>query len=104
MRGRGLLRMWGRWGRRSLREFLRFFPLLPSPFSLPFFLDFALFFFKSVGGMHESDVLRLCCFWDDSLQMIDHYVARGSHYVECQLLGEEGQEVPPFRIVGFFTT
>ena len=23
--------------------------------------------------------------------MIDHYVGRGSHFVECQLLGEEGQ-------------
>lgn len=23
--------------------------------------------------------------------MIDHFVTRGSHYVECQLLGEEGQ-------------
>ncbi|TFY78558.1 hypothetical protein EWM64_g5455 [Hericium alpestre] len=44
---------------------------------------------------------------DDSeptLQMIDHYVARGSHFVECALLGEEGQGVPPFKIIGVFTT
>ncbi|KAI0039161.1 hypothetical protein FA95DRAFT_1528711 [Auriscalpium vulgare] len=38
------------------------------------------------------------------LQIIDHYVARGSHYVECQLVGEEGHGVPPFKIIGVFTT
>ncbi len=38
------------------------------------------------------------------LEMIDHYVSRGSHFVECQLLGEEGEGVPPFKIVGVFTT
>ncbi|EIM87101.1 uncharacterized protein STEHIDRAFT_55982 [Stereum hirsutum FP-91666 SS1] len=50
---------------------------------------------ENVGEVGEAEVV---------LQMIDHYVARGAHFVECQLLGEEGQEVPPFRIVGFFTT
>ncbi|KAF9556092.1 Cap64 protein [Agrocybe pediades] len=39
-----------------------------------------------------------------SLQIIDHYVSRGSHYVECQLLGDEGQGVPPFKIIGIFST
>ena len=29
--------------------------------------------------------------------MIDHYVGRGSHFVGCQLLGEEGQSVPMFN-------
>ncbi|EIN14668.1 hypothetical protein PUNSTDRAFT_96689 [Punctularia strigosozonata HHB-11173 SS5] len=37
-----------------------------------------------------------------TLTFIDHYVARGPHYVECVLMGEEGQSVPPFRIMGIF--
>ena len=40
-----------------------------------------------------------------SLEIIDHYVARGSHYIECQLLGEEDdRNVPPFKIIGIFST
>ncbi|KAI0672251.1 hypothetical protein C8Q78DRAFT_971008 [Trametes maxima] len=40
-----------------------------------------------------------------SLRMIDHGVARGTHYVECQLLGEEDdRNVPPFKIIGIFST
>ncbi|TFK68149.1 CAP64-like protein [Pluteus cervinus] len=39
-----------------------------------------------------------------ALEVIDHYVSRGSHFVECQLMGEEGQGVPPFKIVGVFST
>lgn len=39
-----------------------------------------------------------------TLNMIDHYVGRGSHFVECQLLGEEGQSVPMFKIIGIFAT
>ncbi|KAJ7130333.1 hypothetical protein C8R44DRAFT_872145 [Mycena epipterygia] len=35
---------------------------------------------------------------------IDHYVGRGSHFVECQLMGEEGQGVPIFKIIGIFAT
>ncbi|KAF9001181.1 hypothetical protein BDQ17DRAFT_1391107 [Cyathus striatus] len=38
------------------------------------------------------------------LTMIDHYVTRGNHFVECQLLGEEGQGVWPFKIIGIFST
>ena len=38
------------------------------------------------------------------LKMIDHYVGRGSHFVECQLLGEEGQSVPMFKIIQIFAT
>ncbi|KAJ8481696.1 hypothetical protein ONZ45_g15219 [Pleurotus djamor] len=38
------------------------------------------------------------------LEMIDRSVSTGSHFVECQLLGAEGEAVPPFRIVGVFTT
>ena len=38
------------------------------------------------------------------LKMIDHYVGRGSQFVECQLLGEEGQCVPMFKIIGIFAT
>ncbi|KAF8909785.1 CAP64-like protein [Gymnopilus junonius] len=39
-----------------------------------------------------------------ALQIIDHYVSRGSHFVECQLTGEEGQGVPAFKIIGVFST
>ncbi|OCH90489.1 hypothetical protein OBBRIDRAFT_730676 [Obba rivulosa] len=40
-----------------------------------------------------------------ALEMIDHRVSRGSHYVECQLLGEEDdRNVPPFKIIGIFST
>ncbi|KAF8879831.1 hypothetical protein BD779DRAFT_1446669 [Infundibulicybe gibba] len=38
------------------------------------------------------------------LHMIDHFVSRGSHFVECQLMGEEGQGVPMFKILGIFST
>ena len=39
------------------------------------------------------------------LHYIDHHVTRGSHYVECQLLGEEDdRNVPPFKIIGIFAT
>ncbi|KAL0945866.1 hypothetical protein HGRIS_012150 [Hohenbuehelia grisea] len=38
------------------------------------------------------------------LEMIDHHVGKGSHFVECQLLGEEGEGVPAFKIVGVFAT
>ena len=38
------------------------------------------------------------------LELIDHNVARGSHYVECVLLGSEGSSVPPFKIIGVFAT
>jgi hypothetical protein len=41
---------------------------------------------------------------DSRLEMIDHFVARGSHYVECEVGGEEGQQVPMFKIIGIFTT
>ncbi|KAF8801239.1 CAP64-like protein [Phlegmacium glaucopus] len=39
-----------------------------------------------------------------ALRIIDHMVTRGSHFVECQLLGEEGQGVPRFKIIGVFST
>lgn len=38
------------------------------------------------------------------LVMIDAHVTRGSHFVECVLLGEEGQSVPPFKIIGIFAS
>ena len=37
------------------------------------------------------------------LKMVDHYVGRGSHFVECQL-GGEGQSVLMFKIIGIFAT
>ncbi|KAJ6588248.1 CAP64-like protein [Mycena capillaripes] len=39
-----------------------------------------------------------------ALYYIDHHVSRGSHFVECQLLGEEGLGVPIFKIIGIFST
>jgi hypothetical protein len=38
------------------------------------------------------------------LQIIDSSVVKGSHYVECVLLGTEGVSVPPFKLIGVFTT
>ncbi|KAF9511058.1 hypothetical protein BS47DRAFT_1319292 [Hydnum rufescens UP504] len=38
------------------------------------------------------------------IQVIDSNVASGSHYIECQLLGEEGVQVPSFKILGIFTS
>ncbi|KZV75674.1 hypothetical protein PENSPDRAFT_571055 [Peniophora sp. CONT] len=51
--------------------------------------------FSNIGSALEPE---------PAVQMIDHWVARGPHYVECELLGEEGQTVPPFKIIGVFTT
>jgi len=39
-----------------------------------------------------------------ALRVIDHFVSRGSHFIECQLVGEEGQVVPDFKIIGIFST
>ncbi|KAI0795708.1 hypothetical protein C8Q75DRAFT_747109 [Abortiporus biennis] len=40
-----------------------------------------------------------------ALELIDHHVASGSHYVECQLMGEEDdRNVVPFKIIGIFAT
>ncbi|KAJ3532576.1 hypothetical protein NMY22_g7685 [Coprinellus aureogranulatus] len=39
-----------------------------------------------------------------SFVLIDQFVSRGSHFVECQLLGEEGQSVPAFKLIGIFAT
>jgi hypothetical protein len=38
------------------------------------------------------------------LELIDQNVARGSHFVECMLLGSEGTSVSPFKIIGVFAT
>ncbi|KZT36267.1 hypothetical protein SISSUDRAFT_1050118 [Sistotremastrum suecicum HHB10207 ss-3] len=38
------------------------------------------------------------------LKIIDRKVAAGSHFVECELLGEEGHSVPAFKILGVFAT
>lgn len=39
------------------------------------------------------------------LQVIDSGVSWGSHYVECELVGEEGdRNLPSFRILGIFAT
>jgi hypothetical protein len=38
------------------------------------------------------------------LVMIDQHVTRGSHFVECLLLGEEGRGVPMFKIIGIFSS
>ncbi|KAH9981936.1 hypothetical protein BJV77DRAFT_1062487 [Russula vinacea] len=38
------------------------------------------------------------------LQIIDRSVVKGSHFVECVLLGTEGVSVPPFKLIGIFTT
>ncbi|KAG1886684.1 hypothetical protein F4604DRAFT_1283611 [Suillus subluteus] len=39
-----------------------------------------------------------------TLAVIDQFVTRGSHFVDCVVLGDEGQSVPPFKIIGVFAT
>lgn len=39
-----------------------------------------------------------------ALKIIDRSVAKGSHTVECVLVGDEGSSVMPFRILGIFGT
>lgn len=49
--------------------------------------------------------MRLFCFGMGRLEVIDHHVAAGSHYVECSLMGEEDdRNVVPFKIIGIFST
>jgi len=38
-----------------------------------------------------------------TLAIIDKSVARGSHFIECLLMGDEGKGVPMFKIIGIFT-
>jgi hypothetical protein len=38
------------------------------------------------------------------LEVIDRGVASGSHYVECQLMGDPGTGVSMFKIIGIFAT
>ncbi|KAI0074358.1 hypothetical protein K474DRAFT_1665555 [Panus rudis PR-1116 ss-1] len=40
-----------------------------------------------------------------TLEMIDHNVPAGSHFVECILMGEEDdRNVPPFKLIGIFAS
>lgn len=39
-----------------------------------------------------------------ALEVIDRFVSRGSHYVECMVLGEEGVAGPVFEVLGVFAT
>ncbi|KAF9648228.1 hypothetical protein BDM02DRAFT_3155846 [Thelephora ganbajun] len=76
---------------------------------------------RSVVGLHGSSVN---CWVDDNytgrvqisnagdvgeptptLQIIDRGVTWGSHFVECELVGEEGdRNLPSFRVLGIFAT
>lgn len=40
----------------------------------------------------------------NSIQVIDHFVGEGSHYVECQLQGVEGVPVTAFKLLGIFAS
>jgi len=51
----------------------------------------------TIGGLRSGPPIPM-------IQVIDSNVASGSHYVECQLLGEEGVQVPSFKILGIFTS
>ncbi|CAD6573799.1 MAG: Cap64p [Tremellales sp. Tagirdzhanova-0007] len=39
-----------------------------------------------------------------TMTLIDQMVAAGSHYVECNLLGNDGEVTPPFKLLGVFAT
>ncbi|EIW79968.1 hypothetical protein CONPUDRAFT_106666 [Coniophora puteana RWD-64-598 SS2] len=87
--------------------------------------DVGIYFLKEPlgGGEGEGEGSAVECWVDDNfggakiiegrgqvgaatptLEIIDHYVSRGNHYVECVLLGDEGVEVSPFKIIGIFAT
>ncbi|KAF9045273.1 hypothetical protein BJ165DRAFT_1476455 [Panaeolus papilionaceus] len=53
---------------------------------------------KTLENSWEGDEDRV------ETRVIDRFVGRGSHYVECMLGGEEGMGVPAFKIVGVFAT
>lgn len=38
------------------------------------------------------------------VKVIDRWVSRGSHFVECMLEGEEGQAVAEFQLLGIFAS
>lgn len=83
MAGRWLLTTQGRLGSRRLRELS----------------------FVHIAWATGWRVLTSCVFVPCRLHIIDRRVARGTHYVECQLLGEEDdRNVPPFKIIGIFAT
>ena len=44
-----------------------------------------------VADVHEST---------PTLTLIDQRVAPGPHFVECNLLGPEGKNTPPFKMLG----
>ncbi|KAL0059458.1 hypothetical protein AAF712_013802 [Marasmius tenuissimus] len=50
-----------------------------------------------IPGLPDEETPRLA--------IIDHFVARGNHFVECTLVGDEEEKgVPVFKITGIFTT
>ena len=60
---------------------------------------------SSISGVLLLSLFVSCLTRAHRLHFIDRHVARGSHYVECQLLGEEDdRNVPPFKIIGIFAT
>ncbi|CAL1709732.1 unnamed protein product [Somion occarium] len=85
--------------------------------------DIGIYYLKEpVSGVGEGSAVE--CWVDDNyqgallienaanigeskpaLEMIDHNVIAGSHFVECQLTGEEDdRNVPPFKIIGIFAS
>ena len=67
---------------------------------MSFFCFWLVFLWLLLGGE-----LMGAAFLYIRLQIIDRHVPRGSHYVECQLLGEEDdRNVPAFKIIGIFAT
>ncbi|KZP21289.1 hypothetical protein FIBSPDRAFT_788380 [Athelia psychrophila] len=85
--------------------------------------DVAVYYMKEPIGGDNEEASAIECWVDDNyggakviesggdvdsptpaLAIIDHFVAKGSHFVECALLGEEGQGVPAFKILGIFAT
>jgi hypothetical protein len=60
---------------------------------------------RPIGAFHLltsfADLAHTCF----RLQIIDIGVTWGSHFVECELVGEEGdRNTPSFRILGIFGT
>jgi len=85
--------------------------------------DVAVYYLKEPAHEVEGSGSAIECWVDDNyagasmlanaadigevsptMQVIDRFVTRGSHFVECQLMGDEGRPVPSFRLLGIFAS
>ena len=75
-----------------------------SPSLIPYLLNLVPVSRRLLGVTSVADI-EFFFYTYFRLQVIDSGVSWGSHYVECELVGEEGdRNLPSFRILGIFAT